>query len=180
VAALLDAATAVFAEVGYEAATMTAIAARAGAAIGSLYQFFPTKALLADALYLRDMDALADALRHAGAAAEPRSLDVIADRLFVALIAFIDSHPALPIVSDRRRADATPPAPDRPTMRALMADILSSAEPQPTPDRTRRAAALVHVLMKGTVAAQIQNEPDGGTLIEDVRAMLRARLSDPA
>ena len=28
---------------GYEAATMTAIAARAGASIGSLYQYFPTK-----------------------------------------------------------------------------------------------------------------------------------------
>src|SRR5260370_17144348 len=50
VAELLQAAAAVFAEKGYEAATMTEIAARAGAPIGSLYQFFPAKEALADTL----------------------------------------------------------------------------------------------------------------------------------
>src|ERR1700722_6650079 len=50
VAALLQAAAAVFGEKGYEAATMTEIAARAGAPIGSLYQFFPVKEALADTL----------------------------------------------------------------------------------------------------------------------------------
>ena len=40
---LLEAAAAIFAEVGYEAATMRDIAGRAGASIGSLYQFFPNK-----------------------------------------------------------------------------------------------------------------------------------------
>src|ERR1700744_4814615 len=50
VAALLEAAAACFVEKGYEAATMTEVAARAGAAIGSLYQFFPTKEVLAQAL----------------------------------------------------------------------------------------------------------------------------------
>src|SRR5580700_2949625 len=50
VAALLQAAAAVFGEKGYEAATMTEIAARAGAPIGSLYQFFPVKDALADSL----------------------------------------------------------------------------------------------------------------------------------
>ncbi len=52
-AALLEAATATFAEKGYEAATMTEIAARAGAAIGSLYQFFPSKEALAGAVLKR-------------------------------------------------------------------------------------------------------------------------------
>jgi AcrR family transcriptional regulator len=53
VASLLDAAAATFAENGYEAATMSEIAARAGAAIGSLYQFFPSKEALAEALLRR-------------------------------------------------------------------------------------------------------------------------------
>lgn len=53
VASLLDAATATFAEKDYEAATMTEIAARAGAAIGSLYQFFPSKEALAGAVLKR-------------------------------------------------------------------------------------------------------------------------------
>ena len=46
VEALLDAAEAVLAEKGYDAATMTEIAERAGASIGSLYQYFPTKAYI--------------------------------------------------------------------------------------------------------------------------------------
>ena len=53
VAALLESAVATFAEKGYEAATMTEIAARAGASIGSLYQFFPSKEALAAALLRR-------------------------------------------------------------------------------------------------------------------------------
>ncbi|MDQ2711302.1 MAG: TetR/AcrR family transcriptional regulator, partial [Acidobacteriota bacterium] len=41
VAALLEAAAAEIAEMGCEGATMSGIAERAGACIGSLYQFFP-------------------------------------------------------------------------------------------------------------------------------------------
>lgn len=47
---MLDAAAQVFAEVGYEAATTNIIAERAGASIGSLYQFFPNKAAIFRAL----------------------------------------------------------------------------------------------------------------------------------
>jgi len=50
---ILDAAAAVFDEVGYETATTHLIAARAGAAIGSLYQFFPDKAAIFKAMELR-------------------------------------------------------------------------------------------------------------------------------
>lgn len=50
---ILDAAAHVFAEVGYEAATTNAIAERAGASIGSLYQFFPNKAAIFQALTAR-------------------------------------------------------------------------------------------------------------------------------
>jgi AcrR family transcriptional regulator len=64
VAALLEAAAAVFAEKGFEAATMTEIAARAGAPIGSLYQFFPSKEVLADTLVRRYADLLAADLEH--------------------------------------------------------------------------------------------------------------------
>jgi AcrR family transcriptional regulator len=53
VAALIDAGAELIAEKGYEATTMTEIAQRAGAAIGSLYQFFPSKEALAEALFNR-------------------------------------------------------------------------------------------------------------------------------
>jgi AcrR family transcriptional regulator len=50
---ILDAAAAVFDEIGYEAATTHLIAAKAGTAIGSLYQFFPDKAAIFKAMELR-------------------------------------------------------------------------------------------------------------------------------
>ncbi|CAN5711381.1 TetR/AcrR family transcriptional regulator [soil metagenome] len=49
-ASILDAAAHVFADDGYEAATMEGIAARAGTSIGSIYQFFPNKTALFHAL----------------------------------------------------------------------------------------------------------------------------------
>ena len=61
VASLLAAAAEVFAETGYRAATMSSIAEKAGAPIGSLYQFFPGKEAVADGLlsrYLSEISAL--------------------------------------------------------------------------------------------------------------------------
>jgi AcrR family transcriptional regulator len=53
---ILDAAAQVFADAGYDAATTEAIAARAGVSIGSLYQFFPNKQSLFDAVARRHLE----------------------------------------------------------------------------------------------------------------------------
>lgn len=179
VASLLDAAAAIFTRDGYDAATMTAIAAEAGAAIGSLYQFFPTKPLLADALYRRELDALMATLAGAGEAVltVPYSLDMIADRMFAALVAFFASRPALSIVADRRDAGATRKATTRPGLREQLVDVMGRAEPQPSPQQAVHAAALVLRMMKAAIAIQVHEDPGADELIEDIRAMLRWRLS---
>lgn len=64
-AALLTAAAEVFAETGFESATMEAVAARAGTSIGTLYRFFPNKTALFRAVAERNLEqsaALHDAL----------------------------------------------------------------------------------------------------------------------
>src|SRR6202011_4219225 len=53
---ILDAAARTFAEVGFEAATTETIAERAGTSIGSVYQFFPNKKALYDAIASRYLD----------------------------------------------------------------------------------------------------------------------------
>jgi len=53
---ILDAAAIVFDEMGFEAATTHAIASRADTAVGSLYQFFPDKLAIFNALELRHID----------------------------------------------------------------------------------------------------------------------------
>jgi AcrR family transcriptional regulator len=50
VTAFLEAAEVLFAELGFEGATMTAIAERAGSSIGALYSYFPDKKSIALAL----------------------------------------------------------------------------------------------------------------------------------
>ncbi|MGR3278980.1 TetR family transcriptional regulator [Acaryochloris marina NIES-2412] len=53
---ILNAAADIFDQVGYEAATTHQIAAKAGTAVGSLYQFFPNKAAIFNAMELRHIE----------------------------------------------------------------------------------------------------------------------------
>src|SRR5690242_11075089 len=94
VAALLAAATAVIAEKGYDAATMTEIAARAGASIGSLYQFFPTKELIAEALHAANADALVALLEALAPRLAGKPAEALADILFGEFSGFLAEHPA--------------------------------------------------------------------------------------
>ncbi len=79
VAALMEAADAVIAERGFEAATMAEIAARSGAQIGSLYRFFPNKEALADALVQRYAGLIDEAFGEIRARAASLSTDELAD-----------------------------------------------------------------------------------------------------
>ncbi|HYN93352.1 MAG TPA: TetR family transcriptional regulator [Pilimelia sp.] len=54
---MLDACAELVDEVGYEALSTTLLAERAGVAIGSVYQFFPDKRAIVQALTLRNMEA---------------------------------------------------------------------------------------------------------------------------
>src|ERR1700744_5811164 len=59
-AGFLDAAAELFVEVGYQAATMTAIAERSGSSIGALYNYFPDKQSIAFTLvnqYAQELEA---------------------------------------------------------------------------------------------------------------------------
>ncbi|MBA2618074.1 MAG: TetR/AcrR family transcriptional regulator [Rubrobacter sp.] len=95
VAKILDAAEKVFAEAGYEAATNTEIAERAETSIGSVYQFFPNKEAILEALvdrYLEELRALHDTELSVEAARLP--LPVLLDRAVGALAEFKAERPA--------------------------------------------------------------------------------------
>lgn len=59
---MLDACADLLDEVGYEALTTTLLAERAGVAIGSVYQFFPDKRAVVQALALRNLQTYLDRL----------------------------------------------------------------------------------------------------------------------
>lgn len=84
---ILDAAANVFAEAGYDTATMEAIALRAETSIGSVYQFFPNKLAIFDAVaarYLEHSSLLFDALMNEEALARPweELVDAFIDAFF--------------------------------------------------------------------------------------------------
>jgi AcrR family transcriptional regulator len=93
-AAMLDAAAAVFAESGFDAATMTEIAERSGSSIGALYQYFPNKLALAHALREQYGHEMAQRWTSLIADAAQLSVPVLADRVFDLMIGFFDEHPA--------------------------------------------------------------------------------------
>jgi AcrR family transcriptional regulator len=66
---LLDAADAVFAQIGYERATTNAISKHAGVSPGTFYQFFPNKRAVAEALAARYVEQLQEIHRTAFAVA---------------------------------------------------------------------------------------------------------------
>ena len=85
VAAILKAAADVFAEKGYDVATMAEIAARSGTKIGSLYRFFPNKESLADTMVVcarKNLDAVFDKF---DAGVKALSIRALADDLQIVL-----------------------------------------------------------------------------------------------
>lgn len=70
---LLDAALRVFARHGYEGATVRQIAGEAGVALGLLYHYFPGKAAVLQALFVRSGGLVLEAFAAAAQVPEPRA-----------------------------------------------------------------------------------------------------------
>jgi AcrR family transcriptional regulator len=148
VAELLVAGAAVFAEKGYEAATMTEIAARAGAPIGSLYQFFPSKDALADTLVQNHVALLAADLE----ALEARARDIDVHALVEGLFSVLRGHPreraaTLPL-AEARMDERTRRETFRHLLRKRIAAILRARSPALSAEAARDRSVVVLQLMK--------------------------------
>ncbi len=160
VEALLEASSVLFAERGYDQTTMTEIAARSGAAIGSLYRFFPTKEALGETLLRRYFERRGKALdalaaRCAGLAREELAEALLetlvgsrSDSLRAGAAAILDARGDAPELRRRFRAER----------RKQVAAVLSKANPALGRDEAQDRAAVIAFLVKGehTIA---QDEP---------------------
>ncbi len=167
-----------FSEKGYEAATMTEIAARAGASIGSLYQFFPTKELLARALheaYLADLSSMLEGLRQEVLGQNAADM---ADRLFDRLLAFLAERPAFSALAERRDIDKEQKRKTGAVMREQIAGLLASTS-QPFPEARREAmAAVVLQLMKAAVSLSSEDDADRRRAVQfELLQMLKGHLN---
>ena len=172
VAELLEAAAAVFAEKGYEAATMTEIAARARAPIGSLYQFFPAKEALADMLVQNFVALLAADLQELEARAAEIDNPTLVGRLF----GLLRSHPheraaALPL-AEARMDERTRRTTFRHMLRKHIAAILRARAPSLPAETARDMAVVVLQMMKATSSlSDEEGLPGRAAGIRDLQAL---------
>ncbi len=178
VAALLAAATEVFAEKGYDAATMTEIAARARASIGSLYQFFPTKELLAEALHAANAEALAAMLEALAPRLAGKPAEALADILFGEFSGFLAEHPAFAALADRRSIDPKRKKATRQLLRGQIVKLLTAAKPPVPRPRAQALAIVILHLLRVAVAIEGEADLDGrGVVLDEIRLMLKHHLS---
>ncbi len=148
VAALLDAAVHVFEEKGFDAATMTEIAARAQASIGSLYQFFPSKDVLAQALLDRYAAFISAALSDLQGKAPALSAQDIAHGL-VGMQVQIRANRAVALsLVDARHDAAAVRGGIREQMTAGIASILRAWSPALDAARAKTVALVVLQVLK--------------------------------
>ena len=178
VAALIDAGAELFAEKGYETATMTEIASRAGAAIGSLYQFFPSKEALAEALFNRYAERARASFVRVEELAPGRSPRELADLLIDHKLALsADRDVAIGLSSsvagivERRK-------PLRDAVRGRIAAILTGANPGLSEDEAADAAIIVTQIMKMIPAFAEAEEGRMEGLVAEARTLLALYIED--
>ena len=175
-AALVTAAAAEFADVGYEAATMSAIARRAGAPIGSLYQFFSNKEALARALrteYAREYEQLSAPL---DARAAAMTLPQLVEALVKLMFGLARRHPAFLTLLDAPSATRIPASRER--HRQWVARLLLAHTPQLSQQRADQIATVVTQINRGMLGLYAEGPPaEREWVIEEAAAVLVAYLT---
>jgi AcrR family transcriptional regulator len=176
VAELLDASAALFAENGYEATTMTQIAISAGASIGSLYQFFPSKEVLAEALFARYVERVTSMLEDLAKRAPGLSPQGLADRLVDLMLDVRKDRDSTAALSGSVSGIVERRQSLRGANRRQIAVILCAANPKLREKTAVEAAALIGHVLK-LVPTLAKEEEDGGQpLVAQVRKMLAAYI----
>ncbi|HEV2423812.1 MAG TPA: TetR/AcrR family transcriptional regulator [Terriglobia bacterium] len=176
VASLLRAAAAVLADTGYAAATMSAIAERSNSSIGSLYQFFPSKEAVVEALragYVKELERLWESL-----AADSGSLTVeeLVSRLIQSQVEFAEEHAgflalfeAPPTVNSPRR---------REIIRGRIARVVLKRNPDLPKSEALRTAAVTQQIVRALLTLYARaDRAERGAILEEFAALLTGYLA---
>jgi len=176
VAELLDAGAGLFAENGYEATTMTQIAKRAGASIGSLYQFFPSKELLAEALFARYVERVTSMLEDLSKRAPGLPPKGLADRLVDLMLDVRKDRDSAAALSGSVSGIVERRQSLRGANRRQIAAILRAANPKLREKAADEASAMIGHVLKLVPMLAKEQEDGGQPLVAQVRTMLTAYI----
>ena len=165
-AAFLDAAATLFAEVGYEAATMTAIAERSGSSIGALYNYFPDKQAVALTLvnqYGQEVEAHWKPLMAQAANLTHREFaNLFIDRI----TELVRQHPAyLRLLAAPVRLRRPPAA--KKALWATIANAFRAKNPSLSDEQAVLAAKVSIQMVSGLMTLYAEAEPKGKDLVVD-------------
>ena len=147
VAELLEAAASEFAGVSYDAATMKAIAKRAGASIGAVYQYFPDKAAIASALRIQYVNEMEERWIHFDEATAGLSVKERTQGFVDVMIRFMEERPAYITImnapTDSRRDKKT-----RDRLRERLANVFRTRRPALSQEQAYRVASVSLQMIK--------------------------------
>ena len=175
-ASFLDAAAELFVEVGYEAATMTAIAERSGFSIGALYNYFPDKQAIALTLanqYTEEIETQWKPLMEHVDNLSPRKFA----NLFIERITeFVRQRPAyLTLLSAPVRLRRDPAA--KRALRVMIANAFRVKNPSLSDERSVLAAKVSLQMVRGMMTLYGEAEPKGkGLVVNEFKKVLTLYL----
>ncbi len=173
----MAAAADLFAAKGYEATTMTEIAASAGAAIGSLYLFFPTKAALAGAMATALADQLSEELDALRTVTTGQTAAAIADGVFATMKGFLAAHPVYGELIDVPGGEDWKPA-VRARRRDQIGALFQQAVPPLPSDQANRLALIVPQMMRMSASLVGEDLKMRDAVLDELRIMLKRHLAD--
>ena len=157
VAGLLEAAAAIFSEVGYEAATMPDIAERAGASIGSLYQFFPNKEVVARAIKTQYCQELKRVWANLVAVGAKTPTIRLVDQFLNVTIQAIEQHPAIIRLMDAPRS-ANPASDIKESLREQLVELFLTRKPRMSRNKAHRYAEITIQMVRALMWLYLENE----------------------
>jgi AcrR family transcriptional regulator len=176
VAELLEAAAFEFAEVGYDAVTMKAIAKRAGASIGAVYQYFPNKEAVVSALrtrYVNEMEEEWIKLEEATAGLPVRERT---QSFIEVMIRFMEDHPAYVTILDAP-ADSKRDKKIRDQLRERLANVFRTRRPGISQEQAYRVACVSLQMIKSMNALYAEAKPQERLeIVEEYKLALTAYL----
>jgi AcrR family transcriptional regulator len=163
-AGFLDAAAELFVEVGYEAATMTAVAERSGSSIGALYNYFPDKQSIAFTLvnqYSQEVEAQWKPLMEQ---AEILTHAEFADLFIERITQFVQERPAyLSLLAAPIRFRRHPAA--RKASRIAIAMAFQAKNPSLSKEHSLLAANVSLQIVRGMMTLYGEADPKGKVLV---------------
>ena len=163
-AGFLGSAAELFVEVGYEAATMTAVAERSRSSIGALYNYFPDKQSVAFNLlkqYSADLEAQWTPLMMQ---AEGLTHTEFAERFIDRITLFVQERPAyLKLLAAPIRFRRDPAT--RKASRVTIANAFRSKNPSLSSEQAVLAANVTMQIVRGMMAVYEEAEPKGKVLV---------------